>query len=162
MIKINTSHIGPDGLALSGKEESDFLGLADVRDGKAAGPVSYNFHCSMAGRDLLVVGTASLPLKIECGRCLKESDFKLEVKSLCHHYENCSEKEIDISNAVREDLLLALPSNFHCSPKCKGLCPVCGADLNEGPCACSKKKKPEKGGKSDGESPWDALKGLKI
>jgi hypothetical protein len=60
MIKINTSHIGPDGLALSRQGGIRLPRLADVRDGKAAGPVSYNFHCSMAGRDLLVVGTASL------------------------------------------------------------------------------------------------------
>jgi len=45
-------------------------------------------------------------------------------------------QEIDISGQVREALLLALPMRLLCREDCRGLCPECGADLNEGPCDC--------------------------
>ncbi|MBR4727618.1 MAG: DUF177 domain-containing protein [Clostridia bacterium] len=42
----------------------------------------------------------------------------------------------DLDPLVREDLFLSLPAKFLCRPDCKGLCPNCGQDLNDGPCAC--------------------------
>src|SRR5262249_24606416 len=44
--------------------------------------------------------------------------------------------EIDLEDTLREELLVALPYAPLCSETCKGLCPTCGKDLNEGPCAC--------------------------
>jgi uncharacterized protein len=44
--------------------------------------------------------------------------------------------EIDLSFGVRESLLLALPMKVLCSEDCKGLCPHCGANLNEESCDC--------------------------
>jgi uncharacterized protein len=43
---------------------------------------------------------------------------------------------IDLSEVVRQHLLLALPIAPRCQEGCRGLCPSCGADLNAGPCAC--------------------------
>ena len=43
-------------------------------------------------------------------------------------------KSIDLSPAVREQILLALPPSPLCTEDCKGLCPTCGKDLNEGDC----------------------------
>ncbi|HEY3315877.1 MAG TPA: DUF177 domain-containing protein [Bacillota bacterium] len=44
--------------------------------------------------------------------------------------------EIDLADEVRQQLLLALPMKPLCRPDCRGLCPTCGKDLNEGPCEC--------------------------
>ena len=41
---------------------------------------------------------------------------------------------IDLSDAVREEVGLTAPVWMLCREDCAGLCPVCGADLNEGPC----------------------------
>ena len=157
MIKVNTSHIGPDGLLLSGKENSALLELKDIRTGKATGHIDYKLSCSMAGQDLIVLGTAKVALTAECGRCLKEMDTFAEAKSICHHYEDMAENEVDITADIREDILVSLPQTFLCSKDCKGLCPQCGADLNEGKCKC----KPKKGG-DDKPSAWGALDNLKI
>lgn len=43
---------------------------------------------------------------------------------------------VDIDGIVREAVVLALPDQILCSATCKGLCPRCGHDLNEGPCGC--------------------------
>jgi uncharacterized protein len=43
---------------------------------------------------------------------------------------------LDLSQAVREELILAVPQFVECRDDCRGLCPRCGADLNAGPCSC--------------------------
>lgn len=43
---------------------------------------------------------------------------------------------VDLTEVVRQHLVLALPIAPRCSPACRGLCPTCGADRNEGPCGC--------------------------
>ncbi len=44
--------------------------------------------------------------------------------------------QLDVRPAVREGWLLSVPAFVECREDCKGLCPSCGADLNEGPCDC--------------------------
>ena len=43
---------------------------------------------------------------------------------------------VELTDAVRDALLLELPLQVFCSPDCKGLCPVCGINLNKGTCTC--------------------------
>ena len=47
--------------------------------------------------------------------------------------------EIDLTEAVQEQILLSLPLRPLCREDCKGLCPGCGEDLNKGACGCSGK-----------------------
>jgi len=54
---------------------------------------------------------------------------------------------------LREMLLLALPMKNLCRPDCRGLCPQCGMNLNEGTCDCRPQDKPH---------PLDALRNLQI
>ena len=49
---------------------------------------------------------------------------------------------LDLSEAVREELILATPQFVECRDDCRGLCPQCGADLNAGPCGCQKETDP--------------------
>jgi len=44
---------------------------------------------------------------------------------------------LDLGEAIREYALLELPMQSLCKPDCKGLCPICGADLNAGDCGCT-------------------------
>jgi len=43
---------------------------------------------------------------------------------------------LELTDAVKDALLLELPLQFFCRPDCKGLCPVCGINLNKGTCTC--------------------------
>ena len=45
---------------------------------------------------------------------------------------------LDIQTMVRDTLLAAQPLSNICKPDCKGLCPVCGHNLNEGDCGCDR------------------------
>ncbi len=59
--------------------------------------------------------------------------------------------EIDISDDVRQTLILAIPLKKLCSEDCKGLCPHCGANLNVEACRCEKETIDPR---------WEALKKL--
>lgn len=43
---------------------------------------------------------------------------------------------IDLDNVLSVCLILDMETKFLCSPDCKGLCPKCGQNLNDGPCGC--------------------------
>ena len=60
--------------------------------------------------------------------------------------------EIDVSQEVRDLVILSLPPQIFCSPDCKGLCPRCGANLNAETCRCTK---------DEMDPRWEALKGLR-
>ena len=53
--------------------------------------------------------------------------------------ETYSGKVIDLDPLVREQVLLALPAYPVCQDGCKGLCPVCGANLNDRECGCDRR-----------------------
>ena len=52
-------------------------------------------------------------------------------------YIEVQDYQLDLDELIRADILLELPTKFLCSPDCKGLCPKCGRNLNEGPCGCN-------------------------
>ena len=61
-------------------------------------------------------------------------------------------EEINLEPLLREQILLAVPYAPLCSEDCKGLCPVCGTDLNTGDCTCDR---------TPIDPRWSALKDLK-
>ena len=54
----------------------------------------------------------------------------------------------DLTDAIREAIILNLPAFPRCSETCRGLCELCGADLNQSTCDCNKKR---------GDVRWTAL-----
>src|SRR5206468_3309557 len=67
--------------------------------------------------------------------------------------ESYSGKEIDLRPALREQILLSIPPSPLCKEDCKGLCPVCGKDLNEGDCGHDK---------TAPDPRWAALKNIHV
>lgn len=57
---------------------------------------------------------------------------------------------LELDELVSEDIYLSIPSRFLCKDDCKGLCSICGIDLNFGECKCCAPADPR----------WDALKDL--
>ena len=48
--------------------------------------------------------------------------------------------QIDLSIGIREAIVLSLPITPSCRDDCRGLCPVCGINLNKGSCACKREQ----------------------
>ena len=162
MIIINTSHILPDTpYLLDGTESADILELPPDADPPLApaGDITYHLSAVMAGADLIVTGKASVPLATVCARCLDDIRVTIAVKDLCFHFEKVRDLEVDLTDDVREELLLAVPSCFYCSPDCKGICPMCGTNLNHASCSCDRDRaEPEPDPAAP--SPWDQLDAL--
>lgn len=167
MIKINTHHISPDEpLYVSGTESRDVLDIVydPALPMKAVSDINYDLFATLAGRDLLVTGSASFVLEAECSRCSETTQKLMKTKKLCLLYENCSEQEVDITEDIREELLLEIPQKILCSEDCKGLCSSCGGDLNKDECKCNAKSSSvnnDDDNDNTNESPWAALEGLK-
>jgi uncharacterized protein len=45
-------------------------------------------------------------------------------------------EEIDFRDAIQEQIILSIPMQPRCRDDCQGLCPRCGANLNQAPCSC--------------------------
>jgi uncharacterized protein len=84
----------------------------------------------------------------ECGRCLEpfklklhtnfESIFTFENRPLSDEEEVIPESgNIDFEELIREYLMLEIPFKPICKPDCKGLCSLCGENLNEKDCGHS-------------------------
>lgn len=102
---------------------------------------------------IIVKTQLDLPAEFECDRCTV--DYKTSVKTSYQVvyffskeplsdesddliYLNPEADQIDISREVRDYALLSLPMKKLCSDDCRGLCPVCGQDLNKKECDCPK------------------------
>lgn len=57
---------------------------------------------------------------------------------------------LDLAEVLRQDTLIAMPQHVLCREDCRGLCPSCGQNLNQGSCACQ----------ADIDPRWDALADL--
>lgn len=112
-----------------------------------------------AGDRLLVKADVSGEAKLVCSRCLAEYTEILDVsfdeefvsgepeEGRTEEDEEEEEEsgrtvslyegdEIDLTDPLRENILLELPMKPLCDEECKGLCPTCGTNLNEGACKC--------------------------
>lgn len=114
-----------------------------------SGSVRCEGHISNAGDVLLLEARLSAEVRRTCGRCLREFTAVSEAKVLEKFYpadaENIEQDAfvydsdvLDITEPLREGLLLAEPIQALCRPECRGLCSRCGADLNLGDCGCDR------------------------
>ncbi len=104
---------------------------------------------SAGGEKYYWKATLDTQIQVECRRCLTPVERALRVPLALvfsgtdetPEGEGCYRiparaRELDLREAVREEFLLAVPRYVECRAECRGLCPRCGANLNEGACGC--------------------------
>ena len=119
-----------------------------------ARPAKFRVDVNSLGNDeMYLQGTFAPTLIMECARCLRDVEVPLQLKlgtllkydpSVDIPYLDEAESgeeilmfgdpDLDLSGYLAETSLLAAPLSVLHAPDCKGLCQVCGHDLNEGPC----------------------------
>lgn len=154
-------HIGELPMKVDGEAKTDFLELPPDEYPRPTSTLKYHLSATLAGNDLLVTGVMQLNMIAECARCLTEFPIRVNLPEVCHLFEGVRGQIVDITEELREDILLDIPHVFHCSEDCKGLCIGCGANLNREECTCSKKSKDHSPAPLE-ESPWSALDGLSV
>jgi uncharacterized protein len=119
-------------------------GMAVVGTSVPPGDMTVDVDLESVSEGILATGSVSTRWRSECRRCLIEVTGEA-----CAHFQELFEpharegetyplrhEHIDLEALAREALLLELPLAPLCRDGCLGLCPTCGADLNEGACAC--------------------------
>ncbi len=112
-------------------------------------PVKLSGKVENIAEIVMVKATATFGMDVFCSRCADEVQFDFEVpiehilvlelqNDETDEYIIVEDMKLDIERLTLEDIYFALPSKFLCDDDCKGLCPKCGANLNEGPCECKK------------------------
>ena len=121
--------------------------------------VDCHIHLEITRKDVFVSGNADTFIHPVCDRCLETFDqpFQVHLVMTCSpeptprqsgdSYQESEEgltyyrnNEIDLSEIVREQILLDLPMGYLCHQDCLGLCPQCGNNLNAGEHTCTKRK----------------------
>lgn len=105
----------------------------------------------MEGTKLSVSGNTNLTITIPCDRCLEAVDqqFNLNLsKEIDLDEDHAKEDEeldeanfieghqLDVDQLIYNEILIAWPMKVLCSEDCKGICNICGKNLNQGQCSC--------------------------
>ncbi len=176
-VQVDVDTISPEeGLTLDLRKPFDFF-FPEGDGVVGASDVGINVSLTKVGNEIFAAGRVGGAVRLQCGRCLEEFNYFVEAEvyapflpkavggrepSPNSEAEGPEEDEGDVNyykgktlnlyDVLRDQLFLALPLKPLCREECKGLCPSCGADLNEGPCSCKAIK---------GDRRLDALKKLK-
>ncbi len=124
-------------------------------------PVQADFVLTHKDQDLHIEGSVRTAIQYKCSRCLKEFARPLGLSYSLYYLPQPkgtrAEEEIelkyedmdiayydgirlDVDLMVLEQIELSMPMKFVCREECLGLCYKCGADLNEGTCACKREE----------------------
>jgi len=164
MLTLKLDEIPDEGLDLKWTEERASL-LAYLKN---FSQIDFDFETPLlsevkiwkTGRSVLMRGRVETHLRLVCVRCLKEfsyplsSNFELNLHPLKESYfEEETELDVDemesnffeggeihLSEIACEQIFLEIPYQPLCNEECKGLCPVCGKDLNFSSCECAKEE----------------------
>ena len=151
-MKVNVKRIPPQGETLRGAEPASIMEL-DEPDVHFRHEVEYDVLAQVQGNAFLVTGKLRTPATLRCSRCLRIFDQVLQVQQFVFHQELHGEDFVDVTANIREDIMLELPQRALCDRDCKGLCPRCGQNLNEGACQCESTR---------ADLRWQALDRLKF
>ena len=147
-MKILIPEIPKEGLDIEVQEEieSDIL----------ASPVRARVKVEKLGAEVMVKGDLAAEVKLQCSRCLREfiSTLSVPIEAVYHPLEELkgeerheiaaeeldmdfySGEELDLTNLLKEQVMLNIAMKPLCGDSCKGICPDCGADLNVETCRC--------------------------
>lgn len=134
---------------------------SSITDVQVLSPIRGNLRFTNTGDLLLVRGILHTTVELECSRCLRlfempllcEVEEQVELRAIAarpfeHPQVTIVPEEgdtlfldgniLDLTELIRQMLLVSLPIKPLHDAECKGLCPTCGADLNEGECSCER------------------------
>jgi len=127
----------------------------DVDDPRLEGEVRVELVAESTLDDVVVSGTLTVGWNDQCRRCLRplHPDLCVDVEeryataespAVNDHAFPIEHGQLDLRPMIREGILLAVTDAPLCRDDCPGLCPICGADLVDGPCGCAVAERDER------------------
>ncbi len=152
-MKIETARILAEGFEIESEEPPSIM---EIEEGnwRFNKPIHIKLKISLPGKTLYVAGRVWTTASIRCDRCL--AWFEQRVGSEKFSFEKQIKypgEIIDLTDSIREDIILSLPLKTLCRQACQGLCPRCGQNLNQKECGCEAIRS---------NSPFSALDKLEI
>jgi len=119
---------------------------------KLISKVGIDLNVTRVLNEVTVIGNLKLTIETPCSRCVEAVKIELnplvslvltsddllrgEERDLeCETYQG---DEVDLNNYLREQVAMSLPLKVVCDEICKGLCTICGANLNKDGCDCER------------------------
>jgi uncharacterized metal-binding protein YceD (DUF177 family) len=149
-MKIHLHQIPEGGGHLEGREARDILELNDPSI-RPLQNVAYSVFVQVEKNNVSVTGQLSLELELECVSCLRPFRYSLRVPDFAYETAPHGRDSIDLTPAMREDILLVLPSHPRCDWDGHSVCP--GLRIEKG---TSIESVPE------ASNAWDALDELNL
>jgi len=138
------------------KEGLDIEVEEPLEDETVSSPVKASLKIEKLDTEVMVRGDLSVEVKLQCSRCLKEfrRTLSVPIEAVYHPIEELkgeerhevaageldidyySGEELDLSDLLKEQIMLNVAMKPLCSDSCKGICPGCGADLSVETCKC--------------------------
>jgi uncharacterized protein len=164
MFRLKFDEIPEEGLNLKWTEEKGtlitYLSSLSQIDFEFETPLQSEANITKAGQSVFIKGNVQAGLCLQCVRCLNKFSYPLfsEYEVTLHPLKGTSlveEKELvgeetesvffeggelHLSEIACEQIFLEIPYQPRCYEACKGLCPVCGKDLNLSSCECVKEE----------------------
>jgi len=151
---VDIARLDKGGEWFRGETAPELLDLGESEFVTPVGGMDYALKVELAGPELLVRGAVGQRLACVCSRCAET--FETEVADpdfICSFEINETDAFVDLTDYVREAIILSLPGYPVCREACRGLCMTCGANLNTATCRCHEKGKDDR---------WAALEALGV
>jgi uncharacterized metal-binding protein YceD (DUF177 family) len=121
-MKIHLNQIPSEGMHVEGTEPSKILELHE-RSVQPVSDIEYSLEVGLSDGGLFATGQLGLNLDLECVGCLERFRYALRVPDFACQVELTGAETVDLTEPVREDILLALPPHPHCDWNGKRVCP---------------------------------------
>ena len=156
-MKLRVSDISENGVHIETIEKPEWLvnlpELWSEGDGiHLLSKIGIDLQVTRVINEVTVIGNVQLSIEAPCSRCVEPVRVELnpsvslvlspgdKIRDEDDQHETYKDDEIDLSNYIREQVAITLPVKVVCNEDCKGLCTVCGTNLNEESCACESNK----------------------
>ncbi len=135
MVKIDITQIPPEGIIKTLECSVDDLSL-DLEEARFTNPIQVTTQLKREINFVRIEGEVKGNLELRCSRCLEDftKDFSYGLNLLFSVKRE--DAFIDITENLREEIILNHPFKVLCKSDCKGLCSLCGQNLNKGRCSC--------------------------
>lgn len=153
-MKILVARIPEEGSNYEGDESGSIIEAEREQFIQNPQDVHYILYAQRVSDELIVRGTLGVDVDLQCARCSEFFSTTVAVSDFLRAYPAPKGIDsVDITEDLREEILLHVPGFSVCSVDCKGMCPQCGVDLNKGSCECKTE---------NGPTPWSALDNLSL
>ncbi len=146
ILRLNVGFLLKEGIGYSREFQFDAV-EAQMADDFSVGRLSGAVTLTRTPQGLYAQGRLEAHTREQCVLCLTEVD-QIVTSQIAELYiyppENApadaltvgDDAHLDLAPLIREDMLVSKPIRILCRPDCKGLCPNCGQNWNDGPCNC--------------------------